>query len=140
MDFLLDSNIKCENKLPLGPIYPTTTYQMEPFPSHITSPLRGADKQSFAYITLRDRLPVILTRVIDALARAGQNSNSPPTAIISALSRLKYELCRDHKIKPFTGKDNHQWNLLLQDLAKTNSDSWYAAPWLFSETAMVRHT
>jgi hypothetical protein len=108
---------------------------MEPFPSHLTSPLRGSDKQSFAYITLRDRLPVILTRVIDTLARAGQKSNNPPSAIISTLSRLKYELCRDHSIKSFSGQDSHQWNVMLKDLAAT--DTWYSAPWLYAETAMV---
>ena len=111
--------------------------QFEPFPSHLCSPLRGADKSSFAYLTLRDRLPVILTRVIDTLARAGQTSHAPPSKIISAISGLKYELCRDYKIKPFSGQDCHEWNLRLEELAQADNDSWYSAPWLFSETAMV---
>jgi len=80
---------------------------------------------------------MILTRAIDSLARAGQTSRSPPTAIISVLSRLKYELERDHKIKEFSGKDSDVWNSTLKELAETSCDSWYSAPWLYSETAMV---
>ncbi|CAD0038657.1 unnamed protein product [Aureobasidium pullulans] len=62
-----------------------------------------SDKTSFAYISARDRWPVILTGAIDDLHKAiGKTEDSEKLAegksIVSELAKLKYELQHDRQL------------------------------------------
>lgn len=101
--------------------------------------LRGTMKTSFAYVTIKDRLPVILTRAIDALARSTDFCPEvPPIPIIALLSKLKYEMERDRVLEPFPSEPQWAlWNAALTAIQEDGVDSWFSAPWLYSECAMV---
>ncbi|TPX34445.1 hypothetical protein SeMB42_g07314 [Synchytrium endobioticum] len=111
-----------------------------------TTALSGCKKTSFAYDTLKDRMPVTLTQAIDELSRQILSSESVNNdthtvnikSIISALGAIRYDLSRD---KPFTSiqddaPDKLVWNTLLDSTWK--NATWYSASWLFAECYMYR--
>ncbi|KAH8309392.1 hypothetical protein KR059_008790 [Drosophila kikkawai] len=93
--------------------------------------MSGQYKRSFAYHSLRNRLPVVLTNVIDTMTRektelvAQYASNDFEKAardelktIIGLISQLKYELQTDKAFHNFKGAepDQDDWNNFLGDL------------------------
>ncbi|KAJ6218105.1 hypothetical protein RDWZM_009262 [Blomia tropicalis] len=122
-------------------------------------PLSGKDKNSFAYRTLAERLPVIITKVIDLLCR--QRKQFPillsiekdqyteaieeTKALIEELARLKYELQTNKPLKllstSYGSSDTEQWNQYLLK-HKTNNDSqevtWFNVSWLYAECYFYR--
>lgn len=108
-----------------------------------TPPYSTSDKTSFAYISARDRWPVILTQGIDDVHRATMAVNDPEMEkegkqIIADLAKLKYELQHDRQIIPLPD-DGHpdiaRYNKVLEQLGNPN---WFNVPWLFSECYLYR--
>ncbi|KAJ3054167.1 hypothetical protein HK097_002489 [Rhizophlyctis rosea] len=126
--------------------------KQHPLPDGIL-PLRGSVTTSFAYTTIKDRMPVILTKAIDTLTRhlhdlhldEGPAAQSAKTAeakeCISTLSKLKYEMIRDRRVTYVVDNesDAETWNFLVDGLKESwGGDTWFSAPWLFVECLMYR--
>ncbi|KAI8998163.1 DUF89 domain-containing protein [Gaertneriomyces semiglobifer] len=120
---------------------------LHPYPSGIL-PLRGTVKGSFAYLTFKERLPIIITKVVDSLSRTLHRTTGEqhaPEAVkeakgcIEQLSKLTYEIQRDRKLLPLNDGDQDValWNKLIQDLP-AESNTWFSAPWLFAECYLYR--
>ncbi|KAG7275354.1 hypothetical protein CRUP_007910 [Coryphaenoides rupestris] len=126
-----------------------TDLQMPRVPPSLSAKVVG----SFAYLTIRDRLPTILTKVIDSIHRnkdkffeqhgAGIRAEK---AAISLLSKLRNELLTDKPVLALSDelKDTDAWNRYLQrqeDLVKGDQAdpvSWFKSPWLYVECYMYR--
>uniref|UniRef100_A0A1B6LFX9 Sugar phosphate phosphatase n=1 Tax=Graphocephala atropunctata TaxID=36148 RepID=A0A1B6LFX9_9HEMI len=111
-------------------------------------PLSGKYMRSFAYPTIKDRLPVILTKVIDGLSRDkeaiaaeyGEDGREDVKRVISCLSQLKNEMVTD---KYFTqlvcGDDAAKWNVYWRNKTENGTMvSWYSTEWLYAETYFYR--
>ncbi|XP_029983897.1 damage-control phosphatase ARMT1 [Sphaeramia orbicularis] len=107
---------------------------------------------SFAYLTVKDRLPTILTKVIDTIHRNknkffeefGEEGIQAEKAAISLLSKLRNELQTDKPVLPLTDdlEDVDSWNQYLQRQQRLEGDqelvSWFKSPWLYVECYMYR--
>ncbi|XP_061844972.1 coiled-coil domain-containing protein 170 isoform X2 [Colius striatus] len=114
--------------------------------------LSGRFKGSFAYYTIKDRLPQILTRAIDTLHRHkneffeehGEKGVEAEKRAISFLSKLRNELQTDKAMTPLEDElpDAVLWNQHLdyqRNLSNGNGEpSWFQSPWLFVECYMYR--
>uniref|UniRef100_A0A8C3XCU4 Damage-control phosphatase ARMT1 n=1 Tax=Cyanoderma ruficeps TaxID=181631 RepID=A0A8C3XCU4_9PASS len=114
--------------------------------------LSGRFKGSFAYFTIKDRLPQILTRVIDTLHRHkneffeehGEKGVEAEKRAISFLSKLRNELQTDKPVTPLEDElpDAALWNQYLdyqRNLPNGNGEpSWFQSPWLYIECYMYR--
>uniref|UniRef100_A0A8D0GLL3 Sugar phosphate phosphatase n=1 Tax=Sphenodon punctatus TaxID=8508 RepID=A0A8D0GLL3_SPHPU len=114
--------------------------------------LSGRFKGSFAYFTIKDRLPQILTKVIDTLHRHkneffeehGEKGIEAEKGAISILSKLRNELQTDKPVLALNDElpDSSLWNQYLeyqQTLANGNGQpSWFQSPWLYVECYMYR--
>lgn len=108
--------------------------------------------RSFAYLTVRDRLPTILTKVVDTLHRNkdnfykeyGEEGTEAEKRAISFLSRLRNELQTDKPVLALTdnAEDTQAWNEYMerqQDLMENGQlVSWFKSPWLYVECYMYR--
>ncbi|XP_035394835.1 coiled-coil domain-containing protein 170-like isoform X2 [Cygnus atratus] len=115
-------------------------------------PLSGRFKGSFAYFTIKDRLPQILTRTIDTLHRHkneffeehGEKGVEAEKRAISFLSKLRNELQTDKPVTPLEDElpDATLWNQYLdyqRNLSNGNGGpSWFQSPWLYVECYMYR--
>ncbi|ORY71391.1 uncharacterized protein BCR38DRAFT_453940 [Pseudomassariella vexata] len=107
-------------------------------PSYVTS-----DKTSFAYISARDRWPVIITGAIDDTYRSVMSSNDTAKEeegkkIVEELARLKYELQHDRQLTPLRDDGQPDITLYNQELEKLGTPTWFNLPWLFSECYLYR--
>uniref|UniRef100_A0A3P8WLN8 Sugar phosphate phosphatase n=2 Tax=Cynoglossus semilaevis TaxID=244447 RepID=A0A3P8WLN8_CYNSE len=108
---------------------------------------------SFAYLTIKDRLPTILTKVIDTIHRNknkffeeyGEKGIEAEKQAISLLSKLRNELQTDKPILALTDgrEDAESWNQYLQRHQGLHgpdeeSVSWFKSPWLYVECYMYR--
>lgn len=107
---------------------------------------------SFAYLTVRDRLPTILTKVIDTIHRNkhkffeeyGEEGIEAEKQTISLLSKLRNELQTDKPVLALTDglQDTESWNQYLQRHQRGQGDqepvSWFKSPWLYVECYMYR--
>lgn len=119
-------------------------------------PLSGKHKNSFAYLTIRDRLPDILTKIIDRFVKlaskelsVGNNEEAEDSkAVISKLSKLKNEMQTD---KPLVTLDDNWydvrvWNEFLSKVSENMASndtialppSWFSVPWLYCECYLYR--
>uniref|UniRef100_H3A8M1 Sugar phosphate phosphatase n=1 Tax=Latimeria chalumnae TaxID=7897 RepID=H3A8M1_LATCH len=108
--------------------------------------------RSFAYLTIRDRLPEILSKVVDTVHRHknkffqehGQEGVEAEKRVISFLSKLRNELQTDKPVIPLTDglPDSELWNQYLQQqkalLGRNERPSWFKSPWLYVECYMYR--
>lgn len=108
--------------------------------------------RSFAYLTVKDRLPTILTKVIDTIHRNkntffeehGEEGIEAEKRAISFLSKLRNELQTDKPIIELTDglRDVNSWNQYLQKQQTLHGDqdsvSWFKSPWLYVECYMYR--
>lgn len=117
-------------------------------------PLSGIYKRSFAYITIKDRLPVILTKIIDTLSRNkediaekyGENAVEEIKQITGFISKLKNEIATNKTLKPLRllpdSKDNdaEQWNkyLIKRTEIEGGTPTWFNTAWLYCECYMYR--
>uniref|UniRef100_A0A182QQA6 Sugar phosphate phosphatase n=1 Tax=Anopheles farauti TaxID=69004 RepID=A0A182QQA6_9DIPT len=109
--------------------------------------LKGQYKQGFGYYTMRERLPIILTQVIDQLSKdkeqivenfGGEIAREELKAAIGEISKLKYELQTDKDFRPLCTAlgDKSVWNSFIESLGSDNS--YFSACWLYAETYMYR--
>ncbi|CAK9301321.1 unnamed protein product [Gordionus sp. m RMFG-2023] len=112
-------------------------------------PLSAKHRNSFAYVTVRDRLPTILGRVIDFVYRSwdgfrkkyGKEAEEDINLINAALSRLHYQIQTNKPLEPITDNkdDKILWNSEFDKLFKKDGNLlWFESPWLFIETFMYR--
>ncbi|KAJ2895872.1 uncharacterized protein MKZ38_006062 [Zalerion maritima] len=101
-----------------------------------------ADKDSFAYITTRDRWPVIITGAIDDVYRSVSRTEGDKLEegkeIVKQLTAMKYELQHDRKMVPL--QDDGQTDIALynKELEKLKHPTWFNVPWLFAECYFYR--
>ncbi|XP_028579507.2 damage-control phosphatase ARMT1 isoform X6 [Podarcis muralis] len=112
--------------------------------------LAGKFKGSFAYNTIKDRLPLILTKVIDTLHRHrneffeehGEKGIESEKKAIAYLSRLRNELQTDKPLIALTDNlpDSTLWNQCLEYHQSLSDEppSWFQSPWLYTECYMYR--
>ncbi|XP_014204987.1 protein-glutamate O-methyltransferase [Copidosoma floridanum] len=116
--------------------------------------LRGKYKKSFAYATIKDRLPVILTKVIDTLSRNkdeifkthGAQAVEEIKQVVGGISKLKNELVTNKAILPLivmSNRDNDDaqiWNDKIEKLTEERQETqlWFNTIWLICECYMYR--
>ncbi|KAL7624805.1 Hairy/enhancer-of-split with YRPW motif protein 2 [Parahypoxylon ruwenzoriense] len=108
-----------------------------------TSPYLTSDKSSFAYLSARDRWPVIITQAIDDVYRSVIESNDPEKQdegkkIIEELARLKYELQHDRKLTPIRDDGAADVSIYNRELEQLGTPTWFNIPWLFCECYLYR--
>ncbi|OZJ04247.1 hypothetical protein BZG36_02481 [Bifiguratus adelaidae] len=104
----------------------------------------GAEKDTFAFVTVAKRWPVIVTNVIDDVYKSyhqgeGGKHEQEAKQIIEQISALKYDIQRDKELRPIQEDgygDVAQWNQLLETYFK--GKTWFTASWLFTECYMYR--
>jgi hypothetical protein len=102
-----------------------------------------SDPTSFAYVSARDRWPVIITQGIDDVHRSAGASKDEEVLkegkwVVSELARLKYELQHDRALTPLHDDgepDVAEYNKELESLGEAK---WHSVPWLFSECYLYR--
>ncbi|MBN3300168.1 ARMT1 methyltransferase, partial [Amia calva] len=108
--------------------------------------------RSFAFFTVKDRLPTILTKVIDTIHRNknaffkqhGEEGIKAEKGAIAILSKLRNELQTDKPVLPLTdGRvDMDMWNQYMQRqqalLGDSEPPSWFKSSWLYVECYMYR--
>ncbi|PBP25029.1 putative DUF89 domain protein [Diplocarpon rosae] len=102
-----------------------------------------SDKTSFAYISARDRWPVILTGAIDDVHKAVSETTDEAKRdegkrIVEELARLKYELQHDRKLTPLADDGQPDVAGYNKELQQLGSPSWFDVPWLFAECYLYR--
>lgn len=101
-----------------------------------------ADKLSFAYITTRDRWPVIITGAIDDAYRSINASDGEKLEegknIMKKLTALKYELEHDRELTPLLNDGQPDIAMYNKELEKLGNPSWYNLPWLYAECYLYR--
>ncbi|CAD5231754.1 unnamed protein product [Bursaphelenchus xylophilus] len=111
----------------------------------------GAIVGSFAYNSIKDRWPRILTKVIDQLHQRhdfmvkthGEQGNIDVKEVIHSISRLRYLIATDKPLEYLETslEDKQLWNgeidKLKIELGEGNV-TWYKCPWLFSECFVYR--
>ncbi|KAI9004983.1 hypothetical protein DFJ74DRAFT_612633 [Hyaloraphidium curvatum] len=129
-----------------------TTPPASPNPNDPPVPAsRGSDKQSFAFPTLAKRVPVTITKVIDAVCRiymtkgfeADPRNDGKTTAdakkIVADVGRLRYELQHDRKLEHIRDDgegDFEEWNEVLDKYFP--GATFFSATWLFVECYVYR--
>ncbi|KAM3068841.1 Hairy/enhancer-of-split with YRPW motif protein 2 [Clarireedia jacksonii] len=107
-----------------------------------TPPASTADKTSFAYVSARDRWPVILTGAIDDVYRAVSESSGTKQQegkrIIEDLAKLKYELQHDRQLTPLPDDGQPDIAGYNKELEQLGNPSWFNVPWLFAECYLYR--
>ncbi|XP_017056843.1 damage-control phosphatase ARMT1 [Drosophila ficusphila] len=116
-----------------------------PTPRH--SLLSGRYKQSFAYLTLRTRMPGIMQQIImrvmsdapDLVEKYGEEVRKDISHIVDAVERLKLELNRDRQFLLFHGAepDKAEWNAFITELPRPKR-TFFRACWLHSECYLYR--
>ncbi|ORZ38915.1 hypothetical protein BCR44DRAFT_48559 [Catenaria anguillulae PL171] len=111
------------------------------------APLAGKHHGSFAFYTIRDRLPVILTRVINDVNQAVfkldherlPDHHTEGKAVIEALAGLRYQMQRDHPMRPLQDSmpDVEAWNGYLAAY-HPEGVGHFQAPWLTQECYVYR--
>ncbi|XP_053620651.1 damage-control phosphatase ARMT1-like isoform X2 [Plodia interpunctella] len=110
----------------------------------INMQLQGTFKKSFAYFCLKEKLPVILTKIIDNCSRNGASIRSSTGAsdgdlqkFIQHVSKLKSDLITNKPYDPFTidTEEAKKWNEWIQ--SQTNS-KYFTNIWLFTECYVYR--
>ncbi|RAL60062.1 hypothetical protein DID88_000688 [Monilinia fructigena] len=100
------------------------------------------DKTSFAYISARDRWPVILTGAIDDVHRAVSESTGSKheegKRIVEALAKLKYELQHDRKLTHIPDDGQPDIEGYNKELEQLDYPSWFNVPWLYAECYLYR--
>ncbi|XP_048000016.1 damage-control phosphatase ARMT1-like isoform X2 [Leguminivora glycinivorella] len=118
-----------------GPFIPVK--RPEPFIDAVTPinlELQGTFKQSFAYYSMKERIPVILTKVIDNLSKKGDGDSK---ALIEYVARLKNEVVTNKKYSKFLvgTPEADQWNEWLDS---RQANTYFTDVWVFAECYVYR--
>ncbi|KAJ9588360.1 hypothetical protein L9F63_018286 [Diploptera punctata] len=107
-------------------------------------------KRSFAYITVRDRLPITITNVIDLLVRDkdkiidefGELAKEEIKEVIGQFSKLKNELQTNKPFQLLTsdGSDVPAWNAYYERETDREGEvpRWFRTSWIYAECYMYR--
>nr|CAH7749688.1 unnamed protein product [Callosobruchus chinensis] len=106
-------------------------------------------RRSFAYHTVLNRIPIILTNIIDGLVENkakivqeyGIEAAEDLKTVIGELSELKYEVQMNHQLKPLTSTapDATIYNEYIAQQANTESPpTHFHTIWLLTECYMYR--
>lgn len=106
--------------------------------------LQGTFKKSFAYYSIKERLPVILTKIIDYLSRQGAKikasngaSDEDIRGYMQYITKLKNDIITNKKYDLFQvdTPETRKWNEWLEKL----QDSYYFTnTWVFTECYVYR--
>ena len=101
--------------------------------------LSGKYIDTFAYLTIKDRMPAILGRIVDDLSKqlhleTGASQSTKLKLMINAIGKLKIEITTD---KPLPLVDAAYWKQLLENIP-TVDRTWFKAPWLIVECLMYK--
>lgn len=106
-------------------------------------------KRSFAFHTVKERLPVILTQIVDHLVRDkenivqeyGQKAREEIKSVVGEISKLKYELQTNKPLQPLDSPepDAGIYNRYLAEQSQADGKSrYFTAIWLHAECYMYR--
>lgn len=103
---------------------PTETLRLDP-----PEPLKGAATGSFAHSSIVDRLPRILSRVLE--------ENSFPQPVVDRLQALRHDIpeATIARIDDPGAPDEEAWNGYI---AEREGEDWLTVPWFFAETYFYR--
>ncbi|KAI8788219.1 protein-glutamate O-methyltransferase [Biomphalaria glabrata] len=117
----------------------------------VPPPLSAKNVDSFAYPTMKDRIPVIISRIVDNLTRnrdkiikdyPGEDSLTELKVIIGAMSQLRYEVMTNKPAAPLRDgrSDSFAWNTeLKKETEKAGEEpKWFDSAWLWMECYMYR--
>eukprot|EP00095_Tigriopus_kingsejongensis_P000479 maker-scaffold1054_size66621-snap-gene-0.10 protein:Tk00479 transcript:maker-scaffold1054_size66621-snap-gene-0.10-mRNA-1 annotation:"upf0364 protein c6orf211 homolog" len=115
---------------------------------NLPEPLSAKFRESFAFPTMKDRVPVIVCKIVDLLYR-NKNIYTESDAlkqIIEHMSKLRYEIATDKPFSPIDdGRENCPiWNEYMERKQITNEDggigepSWFQSSWLYAECYAYR--
>ncbi|KAF2258668.1 DUF89-domain-containing protein [Lojkania enalia] len=102
-----------------------------------------SDPTSFAYVSARDRWPVIITQGIDDVHRATWATKDEEAAkegkwIVSELAKLKYELQHNRELTPLPDDGAADIAGYNKELEALGNPKWHSVPWLYSECYLYR--
>ncbi|CAK1594875.1 unnamed protein product [Parnassius mnemosyne] len=106
--------------------------------------LQGTFKKSFAYYSLRERMPVILTKVIDYLSREGNKIKTKHGAtdddirsLMQYINKLKNDLVTNKKYDLLTvdTPEAKKWNQWIEE---TDTQNYFLNTWVFTECYVYR--
>eukprot|EP00794_Sanderia_malayensis_P006557 gene6558-7298_t len=114
--------------------------------------LSGQDEKSFAFVTIKDRMPEILTKVVDVFSRLALKHHSNGSEekavdckeIVNKLSKMKNEMQTNKPILQVTDSysDTEIWNACISNLKQLVPDgvqpAWFNVPWLTVECYFYR--
>ncbi|KAI8951213.1 hypothetical protein F4801DRAFT_589895 [Xylaria longipes] len=108
-----------------------------------TPPYLTSDKTSFAYISARDRWPIIVTGAIDDTYRSVAQCDDAEKCdegkkIVEELARLKYEMQHDRRLIPIRDDGHPDVALYNRELEALGTPTWFAVPWLYCECYLYR--
>ncbi|KAK9465681.1 hypothetical protein V1512DRAFT_277299 [Lipomyces arxii] len=105
-------------------------------------PYSTGDKSSFAWSSARSRWPVILTGVIDDIARTTMKTDGEEAAegkiLIEKFGMLKYEVEHDRELLPLEDDGLPDIAIYNEELQRQGPMTWCNAPWLYSECYLYR--
>ncbi|KAI4155497.1 MAG: hypothetical protein LQ340_000973 [Diploschistes diacapsis] len=106
-------------------------------------PYSTSDQTSFAYISARDRWPVIITGAIDDVHRAVSACNDiekvkEGKAIVENIAKLKYELQHNRNLRPLIDDGGADIATYNTELSARDTPSWFAVSWLYAECYLYR--
>ncbi|CEF63040.1 UPF0364 protein C6orf211 [Strongyloides ratti] len=114
----------------------------------MAEPLTGAVQGTFAFATVHDRWPKILTKIIDQLHRKyfeitnlkGEKAGEELTGIINKVAEMRYHIMTNKGLRELnTSSDNClYWNEYIKKLRELGKDNWFEGDWLFVECYMYR--
>ncbi|CAG9534988.1 unnamed protein product [Cercopithifilaria johnstoni] len=123
---------------------------MPPIPS-IPPPLTGSKEGTFAFLTVRDRWPKILGKIVDTVCRYrhthialhGEEGEKDIKSVLSQLSELSYRVSTNKQLQNLNdhGEKVDIWNEELKELQmKKGAEqvTWYHCDWLFAECFLYR--
>ncbi|KAK3067116.1 Hairy/enhancer-of-split with YRPW motif protein 2, partial [Teratosphaeriaceae sp. CCFEE 6253] len=107
------------------------------------SPSSTGDKNSFAFISARDRWPIILTSAIDDVHKAVSKATDPAKqeegkSITQNLAKLKYELQHDRALTPLIDDGKPDIAAYNAELAQRGNPKWFDVAWLYAECYLYR--
>lgn len=111
-------------------------------------PLSAKYVGTFAYDTVKERLPTIVTKALDTFRREFRTVDPCPAAeaeakqILASLSELHYLMMTNKPLQPLLANhatDHQKWmNAIESEEERTGQLAWFTSAWLFVECYMYR--
>ncbi|EMC97703.1 hypothetical protein BAUCODRAFT_122131 [Baudoinia panamericana UAMH 10762] len=102
-----------------------------------------SDKNSFAFVSARDRWPTIITGAIDDVHKAvSKETNTEKQEegkrITQAIAALKYEMQHDRQLTPLPDDGQPDIARYNQELQQRGNPHWHDVAWLYAECYLYR--